>query len=1006
MTACRIRVLGEPRLVAGDHETLVAGRPGRLLVAMLLHEEGRTLDELAELVWAGDPPKTARAALHVHLGALRKLFAAVPPGLGVGRRGDRYVLDREGWELDAELAVRCAASADALVAVGDLDAAVSLLEQTLGAWTGRAFTVGGEEISFVATERLELIRLDLEERLVDTLLDTDQASRAEQHALRLVDDEPYREHRWAQLIRSLHLQARTADALRAFERARHRLEGDLGIGPGEELLRLERTVLTRGLATSEVPLWSDAVGAVPTALEDLIGRSSVVERVEATLARRMPVLLRGAPGAGKTRLAIEVARRAASTGRSVGWVDLRNAPFDARDVVAATTLWARRHAGGLVVLDNAEHSEVEVDQLLGTCGRQAPSVQLLVTSRLPLSDDLAVVTVEPLSTPESDDPEESERSESVQLLRSLLELLAPGVGIAPPVAADLCRQLGGLPLAIRLAADLARSVPVDDIAAASRSRLGPDIRGAVTALLDHLGPADASAFSAICLIAGQIDRQLAGSLVGGADPHTSISRLVDHGLVQFVPGHEAPYSVPEPLRDVGVDLLSGDDRRAALDRLGEACLERARPLALPTSTTPIGLRLEDQLRRELPWHRQSIDHFDQIGDDGRALELAAALDLPLYSLGWWRENVDLQERALAIPGGPSAARALVHAIRGRPGQFHLFDEAHNQTALSIATEIGDLAIQARAHYHLGITRWWGGRHDEALERFASTVALAREAGEPFLIGEGTRFIGMALVTAGHAERGLATQLELIELIERLPGMELLLPHLFMHLGHSRRHIGDLDAAVADLGRARSGFEALGNRASLIHVCAGLAEVYADLGRLDDALEAAGRSLDVSANGPIDVYDPWTLCTIARVHVAAGDDHLARTAAASAVEAMRRAFSGETHRVAVALAGIAGSLGEHRAVLRLAGLADVSPDLRELPFRSPLEHERLRRALAEARQAVGDEADAILATGARSNLTEAAGLIVRPHDRGPHGQEASSVPGTVVTPSPSPSTKSA
>ena len=75
MTACRIRVLGEPRLVAGDHETLVAGRPGRLLVAMLLHEEGRTLDELAELVWAGDPPKTARAALHVHLGALRKLFA-------------------------------------------------------------------------------------------------------------------------------------------------------------------------------------------------------------------------------------------------------------------------------------------------------------------------------------------------------------------------------------------------------------------------------------------------------------------------------------------------------------------------------------------------------------------------------------------------------------------------------------------------------------------------------------------------------------------------------------------------------------------------------------------------------------------------------------------------------------------------------------------------------------------------------------------------------------------
>ena len=111
-------------------------------------------------------------------------------------------------------------------------------------------------------------------------------------------------------------------------------------------------------------------------------------------------------------------------------------------------------------------------------------------------------------------------------------------------------------------------------------------------------------------------------------------------------------------------------------------------------------------------------------------------------------------------------------------------------------------------------------------------------------------------------------------------------------------------------------------------------MYTDLGRYDQALEAAARSLDVSAGGPIDVYDPWTLCTTARVHVAVGDEDLARSAAARAVDALTRTFDGETHRVAVELVSVAHGLGERRAALRLAGLADATPDRRELPFRSP------------------------------------------------------------------------
>jgi tetratricopeptide (TPR) repeat protein len=199
----------------------------------------------------------------------------------------------------------------------------------------------------------------------------------------------------------------------------------------------------------------------------------------------------------------------------------------------------------------------------------------------------------------------------------------------------------------------------------------------------------------------------------------------------------------------------------------------------------------------------------------------------------------------------------------------------------------------------------------------------------------------------------------------------------MHLGHSRRHVGDASAALADLGRARDGFEQIGNRASLIHVCAGLAEVYTDLGRYDQALEAAGRSLDVSTGGTIDVYDPWTLCTTARAHVALGHEDLARRAAARAVDALGRTFDGETHRVAAALSWVAYGLGEHRAALRLAGLADATPDRRELPFRSPGEHARLDEARDGSRDALGSEGEAIYARGTTSSPTEAAALLIHP-----------------------------
>jgi hypothetical protein len=394
-------------------------------------------------------------------------------------------------------------------------------------------------------------------------------------------------------------------------------------------------------------------------------------------------------------------------------------------------------------------------------------------------------------------------------------------------------------------------------------------------------------------------------------------------------------------------------------------------MGLPTPTVRGGELLRDALTRELAWHKQALGHLAAIGDDRRALTLVAALELPLYALGWWRANTELQDLALGIPGPPSDLRAHVHAARGRPGRFHQFDEDHLQRAMGMADEVGDMATWVRAAYQLAIRRWWQGRHHDALELLSRGRLVADQIGDAFLIGECTRFTGIVLVCAGEAERGFDLQLGLLRAMEHTAGMELLLPHLRMHLGHCRRHVGDDDAARADLEAACAGLEEVGNRTSLIHVCAGLAEIHGDHQHTDDALALAGKGLAASAAADVDTYDPWILCTVARVHAGAGDQLLAQNAAADAVASLASAWLGETHRVASELAFVGNEVGAVNAAARLIGVVDATPDQRELPFQSPAERARLQRTRDAVSGALGDAYPELVEQGRHSSLAEAA-----------------------------------
>ena len=966
----RICVLGGPRLHHDGDDTAVVGKPGRILAALVLRRHGVSVDQLLDIVWPDDPPKSARPALHVHLGAVRKLLASAPPGASIDRSGPRYRLRLDGWDVDIDLLEALVDEANGLDPA-EASVRVRLLDAALQLWSSPPVTSDDPSVDSFESQS-GLARLDAEEARIDALIAAGELGRAELIAVGMVDAEPYRERRWGQLMRIQAEQGRAADALRTFRTARRRIVDELGVEPGPELQAIERSVLTRGLVPPAAAVErTDELDPVPLAIGPLIGRNELVSQIESSLVGG-PVELLGAPGVGKTRLALEIARRRHIWRSGVGWIDLRNAQFDHDSLHDRLLLWARDHPGGLAVIDNAESVVDVVSRAVCAVRRAAPAVGLLVTSRVPVLGDAATFLVDPLGLPATDHPNEIEASPAVRLFRSMLEALAPNAQVDAEVAALLVRRMGGLPLAIRLSVEVARTVPVNELVDRPGLAVASEIDNAVAAVLQQLDPVAQDAFASISVVAGPLDTSLITALSGDEAGSTTVVRhLVECGLVHYDASNvHAPYSVLEPLRDAAQRLLTPAQRAAALDRLVDHCTERGAQGSRLGTGTRDGIPLRSALARELTWHRQAVAYLAQIGDDQRALRLVAGLELPLYTLGWWNVNTELQDSALAIPGEPTPLRARVHAARGRPGLLHQLDEGHLTAAIAMAHRFDDLRVAGRASYQLGLLRWWQRAWDEALDLFDQARRMGERAGDDFIVIEARRFSGVAMVSAGDTDRGFAAQLDALRTVERTRGMELLAPHVRMYLGHCRRHVGDDAAALADLELSRDDYERVGNRASLIHIYGGLAELHADHGHTDAAERHAGRGLDLAAAGGITTYEPWLLATIARVRAHDGDATRARAAASAAAAALSKAWSGEIHRIAVELAHVCHVLGDFDGVARLVGVADTTEDRRELPFQTPAERTRATAACAAARGALGDAFEPLRQFGTTSTLTEA------------------------------------
>ncbi|MFE6237544.1 BTAD domain-containing putative transcriptional regulator [Cellulosimicrobium sp. NPDC057862] len=514
-----VRVLGPVR-VPGPDGVLVAPRGSRAaaFVAALALAGGRTLAvaTLVEDLWGLDAPQDPRAALQNLVSRLRRDAASgtVLSRAGGYALGVRSDLDRARRALADARSVAHGGSAAGGQAGEGAGGSVADLRGALALWHDEE---PGADVPGPVGQALHVEAARLHDGLTVALRSAAAAAGDQETVVALAtavlqrdetDEDAARD-----LMTALAASGRAREALAAYARVRHALVRELGTDPAPDLQRLAADLLDRppgagdpprasapaddpgalaaasgaaaGSATGVIGARATQVRGVRVAPDALVGRGDDVERVRDALARSRLVTVLGPGGLGKTRLAQEVARRAAATGTAdlVVVVELAGVRAD-EDVVVALAdglgisppgrtgrladrlvapelreqvLDRVRGRDALLVLDNCEHVLDGAARWAADLLGAAPHLTVLTTSRSPLR--LAAEHVYPLDALRAD----GGTGPAVRLFVERARAVRPGASLPPDVVARLCERLDGLPLAIELAAARVRTMSVEDV---------------------------------------------------------------------------------------------------------------------------------------------------------------------------------------------------------------------------------------------------------------------------------------------------------------------------------------------------------------------------------------------------------------------------------------------------------------------------------------------------------------------------------------------------------------
>ena len=600
--------------------------------------------------------------------------------------------------------------------------------------------------------------------------------------------------------------------------------------------------------------------SIPRLSSAFVGRVEERNALRAKILQFPLVTVAGAPGAGKTRLTIEVACSLETDFDDIWFVtlsqlsDVATLPQRIANVmqvksgpstdIVEAVIAALKPGRQLLVLDNCETALAECTAIVRKLLEDCPSLHLVLTSRIKLGDAVGMGTehvyqVPPLKMPDPDKlPAVAElaRVDSMELFVERVQTHSDTFCLTEKnakKAAELCQRLEGIPLAVELVAAQMEGLSLDSVLTNLKQYL--DFQGVVT--VDGHELQVVTLRKTICLSYDLLGREPNGERLRSLFRRLS---AFHHGwtILAALAVCGEPGDTERDIRDLLVAIrrtslieaeeLAGEKRYRYLDSIrefasGELALahedealrvrhahwatefaERWSPELLGEQQAVALARMNgeiDNLRGATLWaHQQNVADI--------ALRLASALWPMMEIRGRYRDGRELLRKALDLPGADKLPALRSKALSGLSrlafcqGDLET-SERCSRESLELEHQYGADAGIAIALNDLGNVEASRGEHRKALDRFAEALKIHRQTGN---------------------DRGLAVAL--------------------YNCGYSALMLGLLDQASENLRESLEMFEKAGNQREAAFALDSLAELAHQQGQDEVALLYADRSLAI------------------------------------------------------------------------------------------------------------------------------------------------------------------
>jgi DNA-binding SARP family transcriptional activator len=848
------RLLGDVAVYVDGQGVDVGHARQRCVLAALLVDANRVVPvaTLADRVWAGRNPRSARNALSGYVSRLRQLITATGEARLV-RQPSGYLLTIDPAAVDLHRFRHLVALARS---TPDGSEALTTLAEALRLWRGDAFATLDTPWLNGVRDALDAERLAAELDRNDLALDRGRHAGLLPELTARAATDPLDERLAAQLMLALYRNGRQADALHHYDQLRLRLADELGADPCPSVRELHQRILGADPALTPT---TGAGGVVPRQLPAppaaFTGRAGDIERLHSILPADEPstmdiAVVSGTAGVGKTALTLHWAHRVAPrfpdgqlyvnlrgfdpTGSVLGPAEAIRGFLEAfavppRSIPARldtqAALWRSLLAGKrvLVVLDNARDVGQVRPLLPGT-----PGCSVVVTSRNRLTALVADHGAYPLTLDLLDHAEAR-------------DLLAARVGAhriagEPGAVNEIITRCARLPLALTITAARAATHPAFPLAglAAELANADPltDLRAVFSWSYRTLTPAAARLFRLLGLHVGPgFTAPAAGSLAGlpVADVRPLLTELADaHLVTEHTPGRFAMHDL---LYAYAIELNqehdSGAERHRATNRMLEHYLHTAqeadrllrpdgKPIRLiPTQGGVTPQHLADH-EQAMSWlaaqHPALVEAVRKAESAGVATQVSWTLATFFERRAHWHTWAATDgyddayahlRRALNLfeARGDHAGRArtLLALSWLRERQDRVADAMiHAREADEVYRDIGDKLGQARAANMRG---WFGALLDDpgAAECCRLAVVLHQEVGDRYGEAASWDSLGYAHLRLGEADEALDCYRQALTL-HRTVGHRYDEAYVLIHIGEAHAAAGE-DHLAADTWQA-------------------------------------------------------------------------------------------------------------------------------------------------------------------------------------------------------------